>query len=244
MWERLRQYWWILAFYGVVIAVIVIQERIKVTVDQNTIILLVIFLLPFAFSRLSSLEYGGFKLELRELRNEVVETKQEVRREFSEVREGYRNLSDRLAQLAERSADYLKPQPLQLSDEKAEQMRRTINLPDEEIELGLHSLDPNLRIPAYIELQVRPRKRFFHQILDSFWLEQLLARRQKETRPLWQLLVAVGSLLREFPDLSETDKGRARLMLQHTVEFLKSDDTVDPGKQCERRTELLLSELG
>jgi hypothetical protein len=132
---------------------------VKIELKHDTIVLAVLLLVPLLLPRLTKLEYGGLKIEMQKLRDEVVDTKHEVRRDVFEAREQYRHLNDRLAKFVEKPADYLKPQSLSISDEKAQKIRESINLSDEEIEIGLTSLDPNLRVSAYIELQVRPRVR-------------------------------------------------------------------------------------
>ena len=238
--NMIKRIWWIPVFYLLILAAVWARKEYGLEVDTPSLLLILLVLLPLILPRLASLEYGGMKVELRELRNEVVETKQEVKKEVSDVREAYRQMSDRLAAMAERSADYLKPQPLSVSDQKATELRETINLSDEDVEAGLWSLDPNLRIPAYIELQVRPRRRLFAVLLDAVWLEQIHARRRLETRPLWQILVAINKALLKFGELSTEETERTLLVLRHLLEFLRSDERIDPGKQCETRTQKLL----
>jgi hypothetical protein len=236
----LKQFWWVPVFYGMIGLVIFLQQRTHIELKEGTVLLVVLLLLPLIIPRLARLEYGGMKLELRELRNEVVETKHEVRKEVSGVREQYRHLSERLAKVVQKSEDYLKPQSLEISDEKARALRESINLSDQEVDLGLESLDPNLRVPAYIEMQVRARPQFVAKLIDSYWLEQLHARRYKQTRPMWQLLLATDF---QTPDMSPTERQRARLLLTHTLEFFRSDSSIDPGNQCKIRIEQILQRL-
>jgi len=65
---------------------------------------------------------------------------------------------------------------------------------EEEWQQALGSLDPNVKIPGYLELRIRPRQPFFEELLDCFWLEFVYSRRHPKhyTRPLWQLLKAAG----------------------------------------------------
>lgn len=240
----LKKYWGYIAFYVLITLVIWLQSRLDLSVNQNTILILALILVPILFSRLSSLEYGGVKLQLRELKNEVVETKQEVRREVFEVRENYRQLSEKLSRMAERSQTYRNPQPLNIADNIAQEMRRSINLSDEDIEAGLNSLDPNIRIPAYIQLQVEPRPPFLSKLLDCLWIEQFYARRKKETRPLWQLLVAIEKYKNQLDAAAAIqERERTRMMLEQTLVFLRSDGSIDLGGECKERLRLLIENM-
>jgi hypothetical protein len=244
MFAILKQYWWVPLFYVIITLVLVVQGKFHFEFKQGSVFLVVLLLLPLLIPRLTKLEYGGLKIEMQKLRNEVVDTKHEVRKEVAEVRDQYRNLSDRLARFAEKSADYLKPQQsLSISDEKADELRKSINLSDEEIDIGLQSLDANLRVPAYIELQVRPRPRFLSELLDCFWLEQFYARRYNQTRPTWQLLVATERNLNVPEEIAQTERSRGKLLLKQALEFFRSEPKIDPGHQCKNRIEQMLSKL-
>ncbi len=70
---------------------------------------------------------------------------------------------------------------------------------NEEVDLFLTSPDPNLRIIAYMQLQTRPDPSRLSGLADCFFLEGFLASREKETRPLWQLLVAIGQVYQRVP---------------------------------------------
>jgi hypothetical protein len=245
MHQWIKRFWWFGAYYIGVAAVIAIQQRLKIQITQDTIILVAVLLVPFVFSRLTKIEAGGMKFELRELRNEVIETKQQIRQEVAQVREGYQALSDRLTSLASSAADFLKPQDLMSSDEKMRALRKRLKLSDElsdeEIAQGLESGDPDYRIVAYAELQVRPQRQLLRALLDCYSREKELALRSHETRPLWQLLVATDTWLGSFQRGSPPgDIEELRKVLADMLEFLKNNPTIDPGRQCRTRLELIL----
>lgn len=231
----LRRYGWIGLFYTAIVGTIAIEKSLRLSIDQNTVLLLVLLAVPFLIPRIETLTYGKLRIELAKV-------KQEVGKEVSEVRDRYDELSERLAKLAEQSSSYLKEQPLYDSDLEAAKIRANVSLSDAEIDMALASIDPNLRLQAYFQLQVRPRPRFFDGLIDCYWLEQLLARRLKETRPMWQLLVATEVMLR-LPEVLETEKQRAERLLRQTLDFLQGDASVDTGGECKRRIELILNAL-
>mgnify|MGYP006285897707 FL=1 len=241
MQKWVEKHWWIALFYIAIISAVSLLKWLNVSLDQTTLIVIAIVLLPFIVQRLTEIEAGGVRVTLRELKNEVTETKQTVTQEVAAVREDYRQLSDHLTRAVEKASTYLKPQPLLISDHLAAEMRNTVNLTSVEVEQGLSSIDPNMRVPAYIELQVRPISQLSDQLIDCFLLEQWLARKQKETRPLWQLLVAVEKLITSSQVF---DSDRVLFALNQTLHFLQSDDSIDPGKQCEKRIRHMLVILG
>jgi hypothetical protein len=238
MHQWIKRFWWFGAYYIGVGAVIAIQQRLKIEITQDTIILIAVALVPFVFTRLTKIEAGGMKFELRELRNEVIETKQEIRREVAQVREGYQALSDRLTSLA---ADYLKPQDLMSSDAKMSALRETVKLSDEEIIQKLPSRVPDDRIQAYAKLQVRPRRELLRALLECYPREKELALRSNETRPLWQLLVATNYWLDHFSRGSTSaDIEEVQKVLTDMLDFLRGNKTIDPGRQCRNRLEEIL----
>jgi hypothetical protein len=171
----IQRHWRTGAYYVGVGAIISIQRWLKIQVTQDTIILVVILLVPFVFRRLSKIEAGGMKFELRELRNEVIETKHEIRREVAEVRESYNALNDRLTSIAFSAADYLRPQDMGAAEQKMSTLRKSVKLSEEEIVQGLQSTLPEWRVPAYAELQLRPRRELLRPLLDCYGREKELA---------------------------------------------------------------------
>jgi len=228
------RYGWVVLFYFLLITLLAL-ERFIPEIEPSKFAVFILFVLPFVFTRLSRLKYGELEIDLRELSTQVAETRDSVKK-------SYDDLSERLAMVAKGASDYLSPQPLQVSDEKAQQLRETVHLTDEETSFGLRSLDANLRVPSYIELQVRPREKLVDELLDSCWLESFHSRRYKETRPLWQWLVAVGKAIDVGIVKNENHK-RAEILLADLLVFMRSDERIDPGHQCEERTNMLLSDL-
>jgi hypothetical protein len=238
MHQWMKRFWWVGAYYLGVAAVILIQQRLKIAITQDTLVLIAVLLLPFVFTRLTKIEAGGMKFELRELKNEVIETKQQIRAEVAQVREGYQALSNRLTSLA---ADYLKPQDLTTSDRKMSALRETVKLSDAEIVQALRSNVPDSRLPAYAELQVRPRRQLLRALLDCYSREKELALSSNETRPLWQLLVATDFWVRDFfPGSPAADIEELRRILTEMLGFLRSNETIDPGRECRNRLEQIL----
>lgn len=140
------------------------------------------------------------------------------------------------------SREYLMPQPLALSDQRAEEIRRTISLSTEDVEAGLASFDPNMRVPAYIQLQARPDSRYIAQLINCFWLESYLASSQKETRPLWQLIVAVQLCSRNGLN-DESLKRRLIFTMRSCLAYLEADETVDIGGECKERLREVLGRI-
>lgn len=241
-----KKYWWVLAFYLCVVVAIVLTRSLEEDdklFDQDVLILVGLVLLPFLLRRLTEFEAAGVKVKLTALEQAVDRAKEVVSKEVEGVQESYQQLSAKLGELARASEEYLAPQDLWKSEEVVSRMRSGISnspLTREEIENGLASFNPMLRIPAYLELAARPNTDFVDQLIDCYWLEQWLARRRKETRPLWQLLVCSQLLFRQ---VSEPQRQRAILTLQQLIESLVSDDSIDPEKQCEKRANEILASL-
>jgi hypothetical protein len=246
--DYLKKYGWIAFYYSLILAVLLVQHGLSIEPNVSTVLLIALFAIPFLLPRLSSLEYGGLKVEMRDLKNEVRETKHDVRREVSEVRQGYEALSAQLNELIPRSREYLQPQPLEVSNQKIEAIRidrrRSAPLSNETLLEGLNSLEATARIVAYVELQVRPRANIVSDLIDCLWLEQLEARRANETRPLWQLLVAIQrcAFLPNDP-IRPDDLKRLELLMKHCLQFLESMVSVDPGGECKERLRLLLGHI-
>jgi hypothetical protein len=256
LWADLRIHGWTLAFYALLGGILLLQQRVNFTVHTDTLILLGLVLLPIILPWISKLEFGGVKVELRRLRNEVMEAKNELRKDVGEVRETYHQLTARLAELSNRTADYLKPQPLEISEQQIKTMEGDVfksPLDDTDVDQALSSLDPSVRIPGYLELRIRPREPFFEPLLDCFWLEFVYSRRHPKhyTRPLWQLLKAAGRFHEQdekYPrqailGFPEAERRRFALILKHTMEVLESDEKLDPGGQCKSLTTQIIKGL-
>jgi hypothetical protein len=224
------------AYYAAVIAILLLGHWFTFKVETSSVILLVALIAPFMINRLSSFEFGGLKVELSEFKHEVRGATTKLSQEVSQARD---ELNSKLDELATRSREYLQPQqPLEISDAKAEQLRKEIDITDEEVNLYLGSPNPDERILAYFQLQKRPDPSRLSSLSECFFLEGFLASRQKETRPLWQLLVAVGIL---YPMSTEADAKREILMaMRHSLEWLEANKSIDRGGQCKTRLRLLI----
>ena len=211
-------------YYAAAIIALVINHWFPFKATTSSILIVILVLAPFIASRVSQLSIGNFSFQLRdEVRRSSKRIRQDIANVSKDVDKVSKDVDNRLIELMNRSKDYLTPQSLDISDQKAAEIRRTINLSAEEIETGLSSFDPNLRVPAYIQLQTRPDPKYIAQLSDCFWLESYLTSTQKETRPLWQLLVAVEYCYQNLSN--EPSKKRLILSMRHCLEYLESDDT-------------------
>jgi len=231
-------------YYIAAIIALTINHWIPFKVTTGSVVIVVVILAPFIVSRVSQLSIGDFvNIQLREIGDKVDTRLAEVGSKVDDrLAEVGSKVDDRLAELINRSRDYLTPQPLSASDQKAEEMRKTINLSAQEVEAGLASFDPNLRVPTYIQLQVRPDSEHFTQLSGCFFLESYLASFQKETRPLWQLIVAVQACLGNGLN-DELARNRLMLAMRNCLAYLESDDTVDTGGHCKKRLRAVLADL-
>jgi hypothetical protein len=225
------------AYYAAVISALLLSHWLIFKVGASSIIILIALVAPFIASRLSSLEYGGVKVELNEFKHEVRGATRKLSREVSETRD---ELSSKFEQLVNQSREYLRPQSLEFSDAKAGEIRKEVDISAEEVNLFLASPNPDLRIIAYIQLQARPEPDRLQDLADCFFLEGFLASKQKETRPLWQLLVAVQSLSEDITKLDDAAKSKTAMAMHHFLEWLEADTSVDRGGQCKTRLRLLI----
>jgi hypothetical protein len=242
---------WLLLFYGVVLLAILLSHfGLMRDVEGSTVALLLILALPFLLPYLKSIEAFGVKVDLRdevrELRNEVRDTKNEVRDTKESLREEVRAINQRFEQLVRSSQGFLEPAPLPEVWKYINEMKETLRanpLSSDQVDKCLASLDPNLRIPAYIELQTRPQISRFEELLDCLYLEQFLARKKGETRPMWQLIETMHCLLGTFSDLASDRRGYGRFVLSQGLDFLTNNKSLDPGGECKNHLRTLLNRL-
>jgi hypothetical protein len=171
------------------------------------------------------------------LRHEVRGATTNISREVSETRS---ELNSKIEQLAGQSREYLRSQPLAVSDAKADELRKGVSITGEEVELFLRDPNPDLRIIAYIQLQAKPDLSRLSDLANCFFLEGFLASTQKETRPLWQLLVAVEFLYRSSTKVNDAAKHKAGMAMRHMLEWIEADATIDPGGECKDRLRRLI----
>jgi hypothetical protein len=123
-------------------------------------------------------------------------------------------------------------------------MRRLSPLSEKDVLEGLNNPDASVRVATYLELQVRPKASVAPNLIDCFWWEQLEARKSSDTRPLWQLLVAVERcILLSNEPITQVDSRRLELLMRHCLQFLEATDSVDRGGECKRRLEILLTRI-
>ena len=238
------KYLWLLLFYGVVLLAILLSHfGLMRDVEASTVALLLILALPFLLPYLKSIEAFGVKVDLRdevrELRNEVRDTKQSLREEV-------RAINQHFEQLVRSSQGFLQPAPLPEVWKYINEMKETLRtnpLSSDQVDKSLASLDPNLRIPAYLELQTRPQISRFEELLDCLYLEQFLARKKGETRPMWQLIETMHCLLGTFSDLASDRRGYGRFVLSQGLDFLTNNERLDPGGECKNHLRTLLNRL-
>src|SRR5690349_11500852 len=73
-------------YYLAVVAALVINHWFSFKVGASSIIILVALIAPLIVGRLSSFEYGGVKVQLRELHQEVTVAKEQISRDVSDAR--------------------------------------------------------------------------------------------------------------------------------------------------------------
>lgn len=139
--------------------------------------------------------------------------------------------------------EYLKPQPLELSDKLAQAVRQSFKsldiTPDSKL-LTPYLLNDNasFRVVGYLAYQIKPftDAKIGLNLLACLSKERTHASIKKETRPLWQLLVCIHRLL------AITDNRDVILYsLKEMLSFLESKDDIDRGGQCKQRIRDLLS---
>lgn len=141
------------------------------------------------------------------------------------------------------SEEYLQPQPLDLSDAIAAAVRRSFARSEVNIDRGallpyLRSESAAHRVTGYIAYQVSPQRDMSLDFVTALRREKAEAVTRRETRPLWQLLVCVGELMRF--DVDRCDVDVVRTALRECLEWLQVDHSIDPGGECKRRIKWLV----
>jgi hypothetical protein len=139
--------------------------------------------------------------------------------------------------------EYLQPQPLDLSDAIAEAVRRSFERSGATIERRnlipyLRSESAAHRVTGYIAYQVSPQKDMALDFVAALRRERVEAATRRETRPLWQLLMCVGTLMRLTIDRSEAEV--VRTALREYLAWMNSEPSIDTGGECKQRITLLL----
>jgi TIR domain len=154
----------------------------------------------------------------------------------------------RIAEAVQRAREYLLPQPLSVSEAVAESVRRSFS--EAGVVPSLMHVSPYLasgeaafRVVGYLAAQVAAAqgadiRSWALELTAAFGREQREAVEHQETRPLWQLLVAVGYLLKQSP--SHPDRDYLRDAMRDTQTFLQQHGHIDPDGECKRGLAYLL----
>jgi hypothetical protein len=145
--------------------------------------------------------------------------------------------------------EYLKPQPLELSDKIAQSVRQSfknLNIKPDSKLLTPYLLNDSasFRVVGYFAYQIKPftDAKIGLNLLACLNKEKTHASIKKETRPLWQLLVCMHRLLTMSADRVNTDNRDVILYsLKEMLSFLESKDDIDRGGQCKQRIRDLLN---
>jgi hypothetical protein len=143
--------------------------------------------------------------------------------------------------------EYLQPQPLDLSDAIAEAVRRSFDRSGVKIDRGhllpyLRSESAAHRVTGYIAYQVSPQENMALDFIAALRREKAEAVSQRETRPLWQLLVCIDRMIQLHVDPSDLQV--IQCSLREYLEWMRGDPSIDAGGECKRGIEILLRSLG
>jgi hypothetical protein len=159
------------------------------------------------------------------------------------------NLDPRLeANLADAviwAEEFLKPQPLDLSDLIAETVRtsfRNSNVDPERKHLLPYIRSPKAayRVVGYFAFQINPPEEMVLDLVSALSTERIEASERKETRPLWQLLVCFTHLLQH--QTPPTERELIKKALKNYLDFMNTDSAIDPGGECKERIKLLIGD--
>lgn len=238
--EVTKRHWWLIAFYYLVIFTTIVLSHFGLmdNIQGSTIALLLLLSLPFLLPYLNlksiilkSIEGFGVKAvfeRIEDIKTEMRDTKQTVQNEV-------RNISDRLDHLQRVSQGFLQPASLPEAFKFIHNIKEFLiskPLTKDDIDKGLSSIDPNARVPAYIELQIRPQESRLEWLLDCLYLEQFLSRRLAETRPMWQLLETMHRLVEACSNLASDRRSDAKRVLEQALQFLETHPKLDPDGEC------------
>jgi len=219
---------WLFLFYVVVLLTILFSHfGFMPDISGSTVALLVILALPFLLPYLKSIEAFGVKVDLRD---EVRELKKEVR-----------IINKRFDVLTQASRAFLQLKPLSETWENIDKMKIQLEqtpLSEGELERCLASIDPNERLPGYIQLQVRPQLNRLEQVVDCLFLESFLAHRSGyETRPMWQAIHTIKCIINAHSQLPDKSREYTKFIFGQVLQFLRFNSYLDKGNECKRDIE-------
>ena len=159
--------------------------------------------------------------------------------------------AQRLSDAVARAREYLMPQPLSVAEAVVETIRRSFSEAGIRPQLAhvvpyLASPDAVYRVVGYLATQIAASqgvdlRGWSLELAVCFGREQRHALERHETRPLWQLLVAVGNVIAQRPP--EPDRSYLRDAIRDTSTFLQQNLHLDPGGQCKARLSQLLATI-
>jgi hypothetical protein len=162
------------------------------------------------------------------------------------------NPAQKLEEAVMRAREYLMPQPLSASEAVVATIRRSFSLARVRPQLThvipyLASPDAAYRVVGYLAVQVANEqgldlRSWLPELMIGFSREQREALERYETRPLWQLLVAVGDVISQRP--RDPERGYLREAMHDMQTFLQHNTQVDPGGECKKQLNYLLKTLG
>lgn len=160
--------------------------------------------------------------------------------------DSYRRIEKRIRDVL--SEHFLKPQTLEEAFKFLLQIKSVIEanpLSDKEMRESLISCDPNPRINAYLELQIRPEEKWLRDIVDCIHLEHFQAAKYHETRPLWQLLEALHLYenKNKFRIVSKEQLVYIKFAVQQSLDFMCNDAAIDPGGECKKSAVALIDKI-
>ena len=140
--------------------------------------------------------------------------------------------------------EFLKPQPLDLSDLIAETVRtssRNSNVDPERKHLLPYIRSPKAayRVVGYFAFQINPLPEMVLDLVSALGAERIEASERKETRPLWQLLVCFTYLLQH--QTLPTERELIKKALKNYLDFMNTDTAIDPSGECKERIKRLIS---
>jgi hypothetical protein len=141
--------------------------------------------------------------------------------------------------------EFLKPEPLDLSDLIAETVRtsfRNSNVDPERKHLlpYIRSTKAAYRVVGYLAFQINPPQGMVLDLVSALSAERIEASERKETRPLWQLLVCFTYLSQHRTP--PTERELIRRALKNYLDFMNTDTAIDPGGECKERMKLLIND--
>ena len=147
--------------------------------------------------------------------------------------------------------DYLLPHALSTAEAVAEVIRRTIQRSSAQLKIDdvtpfLRSGNAAYRVVGYLATQALVKTSdntadWTMELTAGLARERREASERNETRPLWQLLVALD--LAVTSGIPHYERDFARNALNDMLAFLLANSHIDPGGECKHRLQEVLGRL-